>query len=90
METARPKRLFRKQRNPEMTKTTWAKAEQQFSAIQRQAKRALTEHEFALQERAEQIARLRELRLAKEAAGKERAETARAANAAVEDKETTS
>lgn len=73
-----------------MTKTTWARAEEQFSAIQRQAKRALTEHEIALQERAEQIARLRALRLAKEAADKERAETTGAAKAAVEDRESTS
>ncbi len=55
--------------------TAKTRAEMQFAAIQRQAKRAQTEHELELQERAEHIARLRALRLAKEAKDKERAKT---------------
>lgn len=69
-----------------MTKTSRARAEEQFAALQRQAKRAMTEHEIELQERAEQIARLRALRVAKEAATKERAAADAAAKGAVEDK----
>ena len=52
-------------------KTTKSMAEEQFAAVRRQAERAQTEHEVALQERAEHIAKLRALRLAKEAADKE-------------------
>ncbi len=48
-------------------------AEEQFAAIQKKAKQALTEKEKARQERAEQVAGLRALRLAKEAADKEAA-----------------
>ncbi len=43
------------------------------AASERQATRAQVEHEIALQERAEHIARLRMLRLAKEAQQTERA-----------------
>ena len=52
-------------------KSTVARAEEQFAAIQKQPNRAQTEHEIALQERAQQIANLRSLRLAKEAAERE-------------------
>jgi hypothetical protein len=67
-------------------KHTRARAEEQFAAIQRQAKRAQTEHEIAQQERAEHIARLRALRLAKEAADRDRARSASAAKTAAEEK----
>ena len=46
--------------------------EADFSATQRQASRAQVDHDIALQERAEEIARLRALRMAKEARDKER------------------
>ena len=45
-----------------------SRAEEQFAAIQKKAKQALNEREKAQQERAEHIAKLRALRLAKEAA----------------------
>jgi hypothetical protein len=57
-------------------KTSKKRAEEQFAAIQRQAKRAQTEHEIAMQERADHIAMLRRLRLAKEAADREQAANA--------------
>lgn len=63
-----------------------ARAEEQFTAIQRQAKRAQTEHEIAQQERAEHIAGLRALRLAKEAADRDRARSTSAAKTAAEEK----
>ena len=51
-----------------MYKSVKSVAEEQFAAIQKKAKQALTEKEKARQERAEQVAGLRALRLAKEAA----------------------
>jgi len=59
-----------------MLKSVKSRAEEQFAAIQKKAKQALTEKEKAWQERAEQVAGLRALRLAKEAADKEAAEEA--------------
>jgi hypothetical protein len=56
-----------------MYKSVKSVAEEQFAAIQKKAKQALTEKEKARQERAEQVAGLRALRLAKEAADKEAA-----------------
>jgi hypothetical protein len=50
-------------------------AEEQFAAVRRQAERAQTEHEVALQERAEHIAKLRALRLAKRSAWPKRRPT---------------
>lgn len=70
-------------------KTTRERAEEQFSAIQRQARRAQTDYEIEQQERAEHTAKLRALRLAKEADDRERARKARDENTAVEDKEST-
>ena len=52
-------------------KSPKSKAEEQFAAIQKKAKRALEEKDEALQERVEHSAKLRALRLAKEAADKE-------------------
>lgn len=67
-------------------KTTKSMAEEQFAAVQRQAKRAQTEHEVALQERAEHIAKLRALRLAKEATDRETAENGLAIKISAEGK----
>jgi len=55
-------------------KTARTSAEEQFAVVQRQTIRAQTDHEIALQERAEHIAKLRALRLAKEATDRENAE----------------
>lgn len=65
-------------------KTPRERAEEQFSAIQRQARRAQTDYEIEQQERAEHTAKLRALRLAKEAEDRERARKARDANTAAE------
>ncbi len=51
-----------------------SRAEEQFAAIQKKNKPALTEKEKARQERAEHVASLRALRLAKEAVDKQAAE----------------
>ena len=56
-----------------MYKSIKSKAEEQFAATQKKEKRVLKEKEIARQERAEQVAKLRALRLAKEAADKEAA-----------------
>ena len=50
-----------------------SRAEEQFAEIQKKNKPALTEKEKARQERAEHVASLRALRLAKEAADKKAA-----------------
>ena len=57
-----------------MYKSIKSRAEKLFSATQTKEKRVLKENEIARQERAEEVARLRALRLAKEAADKEAAE----------------
>jgi len=54
-----------------MQKSPRARAEEQFAATQKKAKRALNKKEKARQEITERMARQRALRLAKEAAGKE-------------------
>ena len=54
-----------------MDNTIRARAEEQFAAIQKKAKQALSQKEKARQEITERMARQRALRLAKEAAGKE-------------------
>ncbi len=51
-----------------------SRAEEQFAATQKKAKQALTEKEKVRQERAEHVASLRALRLAKEAAAEKSAE----------------
>ena len=51
--------------------TMKSRAEEKFSATQKKDKQALTEREKAWQQRMEHTARLRALRLAKEAADKE-------------------
>ncbi len=57
-----------------MRKSAKSRAEEQFAATQKKAKQALNEKEKAVQERVEHVARLRALRLAKEAADKEAAD----------------
>ena len=57
-----------------MDKSIKSRAEEQFAATQKKDKRVLNEKEIAWQERAEKVARLRALRLGKEAADKEAAE----------------
>ena len=54
-----------------MMTTMKSRAEEKFSATQKKDKQALTEREKAWQQRMEHTARLRALRLAKEAADKE-------------------
>ncbi len=61
-----------------MVKSVKSRAEEQFAAIQKKDKQALKEKEKALQERAEHVAGLRALRLAKEAAAEKAAEKATA------------
>ncbi len=54
-----------------MMMTMKSRAEEKFSATQKKDKQAMTEREKAWQQRMEHTARLRALRLAKEAADKE-------------------
>jgi hypothetical protein len=59
-----------------MWKSAKSRAEEQFAATQNKGKKALTEEDKARQERVEHTARLRALRLAKEAADKKAADEA--------------
>ena len=61
-----------------MLKSVKTKAEEQFAATQKKGKKVLKEKEIAQLERAEHVARLRALRLAKKAADKKAAEKAAA------------
>ena len=63
-----------------------SRAEEQFTATQKKAEQALTEWEKARQERANHIAILKALRLAKEAADQEAAEKADAEKEATKKK----
>jgi hypothetical protein len=54
-----------------MLKTMKSKAEEQFAATQKKDKQVLKEKEYAWHQRMEHTAKLRALRLAKEAADKE-------------------
>ncbi len=63
-----------------MLKSAKSRAEEKFAATQKQGKRVLKEKEKAQQDRAQHVASLRALRLAKEAADKEVAEKAAAEN----------
>ncbi len=69
-----------------MVKSVKSWAEEQFAATQKKDKQALKGKEKALQERAEHVASLRALRLAKDAADKEAAEEAAAEKAATKKK----
>ncbi len=55
-----------------MSKSVKSKAEEQFAAIQKKDRQNLNKKENAQQKRAEHVASLRDLRLAKEAADKKR------------------
>jgi hypothetical protein len=59
-----------------MLKSVKSRAEEQFAATQKKDKQALKEKEKARQERAEHMARLRGLRLAKEEADRKAAKKA--------------
>ncbi len=85
-ENFRPLRLELKQRIAELLKSAKSRAEELFAATQKKDKRALNEKEIARQERAERVASLRALRLAKEAADKKAAENADAEKAAAKNK----
>ncbi len=61
-----------------MLKSGRSRAEEQFAATRKKDKQALKEKEKARQDRAEHVARLRALRLAKEAADKKAADKAAA------------
>ena len=61
-----------------------SRAEEQFTATQKKAKLAVTEREKARQERADHIAKLKALRLAKEAADRDVEQKADAENAAAQ------
>ena len=63
-----------------------SKAEEQFAATQKKDMQALNEKEKARQETSERVARLRGLRLAKEAADKKVAEDAAAEKSAAKNK----
>ncbi len=67
-------------------KSVKSRAEEKFAAIQKKDKEGMNEKKKALQERAEHVARLRVLRLAKEADDKIAAEKAAAEKAATKNK----
>ncbi len=69
-----------------MVESVKSRAEEKFAAIQKKDKEAINEKKKALQERAEHVARLRVLRLAKEAADKEAADKEAAEKAAAKKK----
>ncbi len=69
-----------------MVKSVKSRAEEKFAAIQKKDKQAPKGKAKALQERAEHVARLRALRLAKEADDKKAAEEAAAEKAAAKNK----
>ncbi len=69
-----------------MRKLVISRAEEQFAATQKKDIQALKEKDKAQQEMAERMARLRALRLAKEAADKEAAKEADAEKAAAKNK----
>lgn len=71
-----------------MSKAAKTKAEIQFAATQKKTKLALQEREIADKERAEHVAGLKALRLAKAAVDKETAEVAAAEKAAAIPKKT--
>ncbi len=69
-----------------MLKTARSRAEELFTATQKKDQQALKQKEKAGQELAERVAKLRALRLAKEASDKEAAEQAGAGKAAAKNK----
>jgi hypothetical protein len=79
-------RLEPDERTSKLANLTRSKAEQQFAATQKKAKNAAKEKEKSWQELNERVAKLKALRLAKEAADKEAAEQAAAEKAAAKKK----
>ncbi len=71
-----------------MLRSAKSKAEEQFAAIRKKDKQALKEKEKARLERAEQVGRLRTLRLAKEEADRKTAEKEAAEKEAAKKKKT--
>jgi hypothetical protein len=69
-----------------MSNSVKSRAEEQFTATQKKSNQDLKKKDKAWQEKAECVARLRALRLAKEAADKEAAEKADAEKAATKNK----
>lgn len=65
-----------------MQKSSRSRAEQQFAATQKKDRAALKEKEMAEQARAEHVAHLKSLRLARDAENRKAAEEAAAAKAA--------
>ncbi len=65
-----------------MAKTVTSRAEEQYAATQKKAKQFVKEKDKAWQELTDRVAKLKALRLAKEAADQEAAETAAAEKAA--------
>ena len=78
------------QRIAEMQKSVKSKAEEKFAAIQKKDEQALSDREKARRKDAEHVAKLRALRLAKQAADKEAADLAEAAKAATKTKKKSS
>ena len=72
-----------------MQKTVRSKAEEKYAATLKKEQQALADREKARQVEAEHVAKLRGLRLAKQAADKEAAEQAEAAKAATKPKKRT-
>jgi hypothetical protein len=72
-----------------MQKTVRSKAEEKYAATLKKEQQALADREKARQAEAEHVAKLRGLRLAKQAADKEAAEQAEAAKAATKPKKRT-
>jgi len=86
LENLRPRRREPDGRTREVANLTRSKAEEQFAATQRKAKQVAKEKEKSWQELNERVAKLKALRLAKEAADKEAAEQAAAEKLAAKKK----
>ncbi len=80
------RRLGIEQRNSEMVKSVKSRADELFAATQKKDNQARTERDKASQKRAEHVANLKALRLAKNAADKEAAEQEAAEKAAAKNK----
>ncbi len=80
------RRLEPNERTCSLANLTKSKAELQFAATQKRAKQAAKEKDKSWQELNERVAKLKALRLAKEAADKEAAEQAAAEKAAAKKK----
>ena len=78
----RTRRVEPEQRDPDMANPARTKAEEKFAAAQKRYKEVQKERDKEQQKQADQMAKLRALRLAKEAADKEAAEKAAAEKAA--------